>query len=165
MEEERVNNNLESISKQIRQIYDSISQDLQKNHSEYNVSIATSNIEPLFVNNYNFYKDMNVLTFLREVGKVLRMNNLLTKEIVSNRLASENGISYTEFSYSILQAYDFYRLHKEQNCFFQFGGSDQWGNITNGCDLIRRLRTESPDSFGLTMPLLLTKSGAKFGKS
>ena len=77
------------------------------------MSIANSNIEPLFVNNYNFYKDMNVLTFLREVGKVLRMNNLLTKEIVSNRLASENGISYTEFSYSILQAYDFYRLHKE----------------------------------------------------
>lgn len=102
---------------------------------------------------------MNVLTYLRDVGKVLRMSNMLGKELVANRLDSEAGISYTEFSYSILQSYDFYRLNRDYGCVLQFGGSDQWGNITNGCDLTRKMSKGKLEGFGLTMPLLLTKTG------
>jgi len=81
---------------------------------------------------------MNAVRFLRDVGKYFRMGTLLAKETVANRLKSEDGISYAEFSYSIIQAYDFYRLFEEEQCLLQFGGSDQWGNIANGCDLVRK---------------------------
>ena len=121
--------------------------------------------EPIFVNNHDFYKNMNVLDYLRDVGKVLRMGPMLSKEIVANRLKSENGLSYTEFSYSILQAYDFYVLQQKYACLIQLGGSDQWGNITNGCDLVRKFSQGQSEVFGLTIPLLLSKTGEKFGKS
>lgn len=81
---------------------------------------------------------MDAVRYLRDVGKYFRMSTLLARETVANRLKSEDGISYAEFSYSIIQAYDFYRLNQEHSCVLQFGGSDQWGNIANGCDLIRK---------------------------
>ena len=108
---------------------------------------------------------MNILEFFRKVGKVFRMNSLLSKETVANRLKSEEGISYTEFSYSLIQAYDFYILNKNYGCILQFGGSDQWGNITNGCDLVKKLSGGDNEVYGITMPLLVEKNGKKFGKS
>lgn len=115
------------------------------------------------INNYQFYKEMNAIRFLRDVGKYFRMGSLMNKEAVSNRLNSEEGISYAQFSYSIIQAYDFLKLYEKEQCVLQFGGSDQWGNITNGCELVRK--TIGKEVYGITMPLLLSKSGHKFGKS
>lgn len=87
----------------------------------------------------------------------------MAKETVANRLSSEEGISYAEFSYSIIQAYDFLTLLQQEQCVLQLGGSDQWGNITNGCELVRKIKNQ--EVYGITMPLLLTKTGQKFGKS
>jgi tyrosyl-tRNA synthetase len=103
------------------------------------------------------------MEFLRDVCKYFTVNAMLAKESVKRRIASEEGISYTEFSYSLLQAYDFLVLHDRFGCTLQIGGSDQWGNILAGCDLIRRLR--GPKAHGLVMPLLTTASGTKFGKT
>ena len=115
----------------------------------------------IIVNNHDFYKNMNVLTFLRDVGKNLTVNYMLSKESVKKRL--ETGISYTEFSYQLLQAYDYLCLLKEQNCVLQMGGSDQWGNITSGTEFIRR-NTDSK-AYAVTTPLLTKADGSKFGKS
>lgn len=115
----------------------------------------------IVVNNYDFYKDMNVLTFLRDVGKNLTVNYMMSKESVKKRL--QTGISYTEFSYQLLQAYDFLCLLKDHNCVLQMGGSDQWGNITSGTEFIRR-NTESK-AYAVTTPLLTKADGSKFGKS
>ena len=114
------------------------------------------------INNYDFYKNFNVLDFLRDVGKYININYMLEKDIIKNRL--ETGISYTEFSYSILQAYDFYTLWKDKNINLQMGGSDQWSNITSGIDLIKKIDTNN-DAFGITINLLTKKDGTKFGKS
>jgi tyrosyl-tRNA synthetase len=113
------------------------------------------------VNNYDWMKDFNVLGFLREVGKFLTVNYMMSKDSVKNRL--ETGISFTEFSYQLLQGYDFYHLYKEKNCRLQMGGSDQWGNITTGTELIRR--KDGGEAFALTCPLLTKADGQKFGKS
>ena len=115
----------------------------------------------IVVNNHDFYKDMNVLTFLRDVGKNLTVNYMLSKESVKKRL--QTGISYTEFSYQLLQAYDFLCLLKNHDCILQMGGSDQWGNITSGTEFIRR-NTESK-AYAVTTPLLTKSDGSKFGKS
>jgi tyrosyl-tRNA synthetase len=115
------------------------------------------------VNNADWLTKMNAMEFLRDVGKYFTVNAMLAKESVKRRIASEEGISYTEFSYSLLQAYDFLVLHDRFGCTLQIGGSDQWGNILAGCDLIRRLR--GPKAHGLVMPLLTTASGTKFGKT
>ncbi|MGL4616720.1 MAG: tyrosine--tRNA ligase [Mycoplasmoidaceae bacterium] len=114
------------------------------------------------INNYDFYKDSNVLDFLRDVGKYININYMLEKDIIKNRL--ETGISYTEFSYSILQAYDFYILWRDKNINLQMGGSDQWSNITSGIDLIKKFDLNN-DAFGITINLLTKKDGTKFGKS
>jgi tyrosyl-tRNA synthetase len=106
---------------------------------------------------------MNAMEFLRDVGKHFTVNVMLAKESVKRRIASEDGISYTEFSYSLLQAYDFLVLYDRFGCTLQIGGSDQWGNIVAGCDLIRRLR--SAKAHALVMPLLTTAAGTKFGKT
>lgn len=106
---------------------------------------------------------MNVITYLRDVGKNFRVNALLAKESVTKRIESTEGISYSEFSYGILQAHDFAVLNQQYGCVLQIGGSDQWGNITNGCDYVRR--TAKKDTYAITMPLLLTATGEKFGKS
>jgi tyrosyl-tRNA synthetase len=115
------------------------------------------------VNNGEWLNAMSAMEFLRDVGKYFTVNYLLAKESVKRRLESEEGISYTEFSYSLLQAYDFLVLHDRFNCRLQVGGSDQWGNIVAGTDLIRKLR--GSQAFGLVSPLLLTSSGTKFGKT
>ena len=116
----------------------------------------------VFVNNYDFYKDMNVLDFLRKVGKHLTVNYMLSKDSVQKRL--ETGISFTEFSYQLLQGYDYYCLYKELGCTLQMGGSDQWGNITAGTEFIRR-NTQAAEVHALTSPLLTKSDGKKFGKS
>jgi tyrosyl-tRNA synthetase len=115
------------------------------------------------VDNGEWLNSMSAMAFLRDVGKYFTVNYLLAKESVKRRLESEEGISYTEFSYSLLQAYDFLVLHDRFNCRLQVGGSDQWGNIVAGTDLIRKLR--GAQTHGLVSPLLLTSSGTKFGKT
>jgi tyrosyl-tRNA synthetase len=115
------------------------------------------------VNNADWLTTMSAMEFLRDVGKYFTVNAMLAKESVKRRIESEEGISYTEFSYSLLQAYDFLVLHDRFGCTLQLGGSDQWGNIVAGIDLIRRVRAAK--AHGLVMPLLSTASGAKFGKT
>ncbi len=113
------------------------------------------------VNNYDWYKDFSLLEFLRNVGKHLTVNYMMAKDSVKNRL--ETGISFTEFSYQLFQGYDFYHLYQHKNCKLQMGGSDQWGNITTGTELIRRM--EGGEVYALTCPLLTKSDGNKFGKS
>lgn len=113
------------------------------------------------VNNYDWFKNFNVLDFLREVGKHLTVNYMMSKESVKKRI--ETGISFTEFSYQLIQGYDFYHLYKEKNCIIQLGGSDQWGNITSGTELIRRMG--GGEAWAVTTPLLTKADGSKFGKS
>lgn len=111
--------------------------------------------------NYDWLAPLDVITFLREVGKNFTVNYMLAKDSVNSRMA--DGISFTEFSYMILQAYDFYKLNKERQCSLQIGGSDQWGNITAGLELIHKMGGEG--AFGMTLPLVTKSDGKKFGKS
>jgi tyrosyl-tRNA synthetase len=115
------------------------------------------------VNNYDWLGEIKLVDFLREVGKHITVNYMLQKESVRNRLQREEGISFTEFSYMLLQAYDFLMLYDRENCVLQMGGSDQWGNITAGIDLIRKMR--GGKAYGLVFPLITTSSGVKFGKT
>ena len=119
----------------------------------------------IMVNNYDWYKDYAILPFLREVGTLFRMKPMLAKDSVQKRLNAEtNSMTFTEFTYQILQGYDFYHLYKQYGCTLQVGGADQWGNITAGTDLIRRLEPEAEVN-GLTIPLVCDANGQKFGKS
>ena len=118
--------------------------------------------EPILVNNYDFYKDMNALEYLRDLGKTLTISYMLSKDSVKSRL--ESGMSYTEFSYQILQGYDFLMLYRKYGCALQMGGSDQWGNITSGTEFIRRSETDA-HAYAITTPLLTKSDGSKFGKS
>jgi len=115
------------------------------------------------VNNADWLTKLSAVDFMRDVGKHFTINAMLAKESVKRRIESEDGITYTEFSYSLLQAYDFLELYDRLGCTLQMGGSDQWGNITVGMDLIRRLR--GGKAHGLVMPLITTSSGVKFGKT
>jgi len=115
------------------------------------------------VNNADWIAPMSFIEWLRDVGKYFTVNYMMAKDSVKSRLASESGISFTEFSYMTLQAYDFLHLHDNEGCTLQAGGSDQWGNITAGIDLVRKARGR--EVFGLTFPLVTTASGEKFGKS
>lgn len=115
------------------------------------------------VNNAEWLGSISILDFLRDTGKHFRMGAMLGKESVRGRMESEEGMSFTEFSYQILQAYDFLHLHDTEGCNIQIGGSDQWGNITAGVDLIRKLR--GVEAYGLTFPLICDSSGVKFGKT
>ena len=115
------------------------------------------------IDNYQFYKDTDVIDFLREVGKYFNVNSMLEKEIVSKRL--EVGISFAEFSYTLIQSCDFYKLYTDYNIALQIGGSDQWGNITNGVDFIRKKTDDNNKAFGMTVNLLTKADGTKFGKS
>jgi tyrosyl-tRNA synthetase len=117
----------------------------------------------LLLNNFDWMRDFSLLAFLRDVGKHFPVNVMLAKDSVKGRLASDAGISYTEFSYMLLQAYDFVLLHQKYGCELQIGGSDQWGNITAGIDLARRMH--GVQLFGLTCPLLLKSDGQKMGKT
>ncbi|WP_088043217.1 tyrosine--tRNA ligase [Bacillus sp. EAC] len=114
------------------------------------------------VNNFDWTGDLDVITFLRDIGKNFGLNYMLAKDSVASRL--EAGISFTEFSYMILQSYDFLKLYQDHNCKLQIGGSDQWGNITAGMELIRKTEEDSK-AFGLTIPLVTKADGSKFGKT
>ncbi len=118
---------------------------------------------PIFVNNYSWLKKLNYISFLRDIGKHFTINKMLSFDSVKLRLDREQSLSYMEFNYMILQAYDFLELNKKHNCLLQIGGSDQWGNIVNGVDLIKRY--SSKEVFGLTTPLITLASGAKMGKT
>ncbi|MDA9062833.1 tyrosine--tRNA ligase [Candidatus Pelagibacter sp.] len=119
--------------------------------------------EPIFVNNYSWLKNLNYISFLRDIGKHFTINKMLSFDSVKTRLEREQSLSYMEFNYMILQAYDFLELNKTENCMLQIGGSDQWGNIINGVDLIKR--HSNNHVYGLTTPLITLASGAKMGKT
>ncbi len=119
--------------------------------------------KPIFVNNYTWLKDLNYISFLRDIGKHFTINRMLTFDSVKLRLDREQSLSYMEFNYMILQAYDFLELNKKEKCVLQIGGSDQWGNIVNGVELIKRYYNNQ--TFGLTTPLITLASGAKMGKT
>ena len=121
------------------------------------------NTKPIFVDNAKWLTKLNYVKFLREIGSHFTINKMLTFDSVKLRLEREQSLSYMEFNYMILQAYDFYQLFKKKNCILQIGGSDQWGNIVNGVDLIRRLIQK--ESFGITTPLITLASGVKMGKT
>ncbi|AEA01075.1 MULTISPECIES: tyrosine--tRNA ligase [Aerococcus] len=115
------------------------------------------------VNNYAWTKDLSLLDFLRDYGKLFNINTMLAKDVVASRL--EHGISFTEFTYQILQSMDFLHLYREEDVRLQIGGADQWGNITSGLDLIRKVEGPEAKAFGLTIPLMLKADGTKFGKT
>ncbi len=119
--------------------------------------------KPIFVNNYKWLKNLNYISFLRNIGKHFTINKMLTFDSVKARLDREQSLSYMEFNYMILQAYDFLELNKKENCLLQIGGSDQWGNIVNGVDLIKRYSNKQV--YGLTTPLITLSTGAKMGKT
>ena len=140
MAKDTLNKNLEGIKKQVDRIFDG---------------------RATIVNNYDWMKDYNYLDFLRDVGKYINVNYMLAKDIINRRL--ETGITYAEFSYTLIQGYDFLHLYEKYNCVMQAEGSDQWGNITTGIDLIRK--KIGKEAYGFTMPLVLDAQGNKFGKS
>ncbi len=123
---------------------------------------------PLMVNNYDWMKTFSFIDFAREVGKRITVNYMMAKDSVKKRLSGEvgEGMSFTEFTYQLIQGYDFYYLHKHYNCVLQMGGSDQWGNITTGTELVRRMNPDSDaKAYALTTPLITKADGSKFGKS
>ena len=131
----------------------------------FKIYLKTNNpkIKPIFVNNYKWLGKLNYIKFLREIGKHFTINKMLSFDSVKLRLDREQSLSYMEFNYMILQAYDFLELNKSKNCLMQIGGSDQWGNIVNGVELIKR--HSSKQVFGLTTPLITLASGSKMGKT
>jgi tyrosyl-tRNA synthetase len=145
---EQVEENAQGIRKQLEKFLD--------------FSPGLSNAARL-LNNVEWLRPIGFLDFLRDVGKYFTVNYMMAKESVKRRIEGEEGISFTEFSYQLLQAYDYLVLHDRQKCTLQMGGTDQWGNITAGCDLIRKVR--GARAHGLVWPLLTTSSGAKFGKT
>ena len=147
LKEKEIKNNIQSIKKVFNKILNTSNKDLQ----------------PIFVNNAEWLTKLNYIQFLRDVGSHFTINKMLTFDSVKLRLEREQSLSYMEFNYMILQAYDFYQLYKTKNCVLQIGGSDQWGNIVSGVDLIRRILQK--ESFGLTSPLITLASGAKMGKT
>jgi tyrosyl-tRNA synthetase len=143
---EQVQLNVDGIKKQLEQIF--------------NVEGENGAI---MVNNYDWAGSMDIVTFLRDFGKHVGVNYMLAKDTIASRL--ETGISFTEFTYTILQAMDFFHLYEKYDCKLQIGGSDQWGNITTGLELIRKMSSEGSKAFGLTIPLVTKSDGTKFGKS
>ena len=122
---------------------------------------------PILVNNYDWMKTFTFIDFAREVGKRITVNYMMAKDSVKKRLTGEGeGMSFTEFTYQLIQGYDFYHLHKHHNCLLQMGGSDQWGNITTGTELVRRMNVNSDaKAYAMTCPLITKADGSKFGKS
>ena len=147
LSEQEINKNIKSIEKILKKFLDN----------------DNPKTKPIFVNNYSWLKGLNYISFLREIGKHFTINKMLTFESVKTRLDREQSLSYMEFNYMILQAYDFLELNKKENCSLQIGGSDQWGNIVNGTELIKRYSNKQ--AYGLTTPLITLASGAKMGKS
>ena len=127
------------------------------------LNFKDSKTKPIFVNNYSWLKGLNYISFLRDIGKHFTINKMLSFDSVKTRLEREQSLSYMEFNYMILQAYDFLELNKKENCVLQIGGSDQWGNIVNGVELIKR--HSNKQTYGLTTPLITLASGTKMGKT
>ncbi len=147
LSEKEINKNAKNIEKLLKNFLD----------------IKNSKIKPVFVNNYSWLKGLNYISFLRDIGKHFTINKMLSFDSVKTRLEREQSLSYMEFNYMILQAFDFLELNKKKNCTLQIGGSDQWGNIVNGVDLIKRYSNK--EVYGLTTPLITLASGAKMGKT
>ena len=147
LEKKKINENIKNIKKVFNKILDT----------------TNKKVKPIFVNNYDWLAKLNYIEFLRDVGKHFTINKMLTFDSVKLRLEREQSLSYMEFNYMILQAYDFYQLFKTKKCILQIGGSDQWGNIVNGIELIRRILKKN--SYGLTTPLITSASGTKMGKT
>jgi tyrosyl-tRNA synthetase len=144
---------------------DQIKKNIKSIKRVFDKILDTSNkrIAPVYVDNAEWLTKLNYIQFLRDIGSHFTINKMLTFDSVKLRLEREQSLSYMEFNYMILQAYDFYQLFKKNNCILQVGGSDQWGNIVNGVDLIRRMLQK--ESYGLTSPLITLASGAKMGKT
>jgi len=152
----------ETLNKNVEGIKIVLSRFLDFNSAEANA--------PLLVNNYDWMKDFTFIEFARDIGKRITVNYMMAKDSVKKRLSGEvgEGMSFTEFTYQLIQGYDFYYLHKHYNCLLQMGGSDQWGNITTGTELVRRMNVNSEEgakAFALTTPLITKADGSKFGKS
>lgn len=145
LQEETIENNLKGIQKNLQTI------------------LNQGNSNPLILNNSDWIKEFSFIDFLRDIGKHFRLGPMLAKDSVKSRLNSEDGMSFTEFSYQVLQGYDFLHLYQTHDVILQLGGADQWGNITAGTELIRKVLGKS--AFGATFPLLLKSDGQKFGKS
>lgn len=127
---------------------------------------STAPNAPVLVNNYDWMKEFSFIAFARDVGKRITVNYMMAKDSVKKRFAGDGpGMSFTEFTYQLIQGYDFYHLHKEYNCLLQMGGSDQWGNITTGTELVRRMNGEGAKAYAMTCPLITKADGSKFGKS
>ena len=144
---------------------DKIESNIKNIKKVFNIFLKTDNpsLKPIYVNNFEWLGKLNYINFLREVGKHFTINKMLSFDSVKLRLEREQSLSYMEFNYMILQAYDFLELNKKKNCLLQIGGSDQWGNIVNGVELIRRILKK--DAYGITSPLITLASGAKMGKT
>ena len=142
-----------------------IEQNIKNIQNVFKIFLKTNNpkLKPIFVNNYKWLGKLNYIKFLREIGKHFTINKMLSFDSVKLRLEREQSLSYMEFNYMILQAYDFLELNKSKNCLMQIGGSDQWGNIVNGVELIKR--HSGNQTYGLTTPLITLASGAKMGKT
>jgi len=147
LDEKEIDRNIKNIEKILKNFLD----------------IKNPKTKPIFVNNYSWLKSLNYISFLRDVGKHFTINKMLSFDSVKTRLEREQSLSYMEFNYMILQAYDFLELSKKKNCALQIGGSDQWGNIVNGVELIKRYSNKQV--YGLTTPLITLASGAKMGKT
>ena len=142
---------LEEINKNIKKI--------EKTFTQF-ISINKSGS---IINNYDWLSKLNYVDFLRDIGSKLTLNKMLTYESVKNRLDREQPLTFLEFNYMLLQAYDFYHLRKNFNCVLQMGGSDQWGNIINGIDLIKKILNK--DAYAITSPLITNSDGSKMGKT
>ncbi len=127
---------------------------------------SDENNAAILVNNYDWMKDFSFINFARDVGKRITVNYMMAKDSVKKRLSADGeGMSFTEFTYQLIQGYDFHHLYKTYNCLLQMGGSDQWGNITTGTELVRRMNGEGAKAFAMTCPLITKADGSKFGKS
>lgn len=147
LDDETIQHNLKGIKKNLERVLD----------------FGNVGNKPIILNNYDWFKNFSFIDFLRDVGKYFRVGQMLAKESVRARMSSEEGMSFTEFSYQLLQGYDFLYLYENFGVTVQLGGSDQWGNITAGTDLIRKMIGKS--AYGITFPLLMRSDGQKFGKS
>ncbi len=152
--------NEETLAKNVNGIKNTLARFLNFDSSEKNA--------PLLVNNYDWMKDFSFIEFARDVGKRITVNYMMAKDSVKKRISGDSGsgMSFTEFTYQLIQGYDFYHLHKSHNCMLQMGGSDQWGNITTGTELVRRMNPGGEaKAFAMTCPLITKADGSKFGKS
>ncbi|CAL2087048.1 tyrosine--tRNA ligase [Tenacibaculum sp. 190524A05c] len=152
--------NEEALAKNVNGIKDTLARFLNFESAEKNA--------PVLVNNYDWMKDFSFIEFARDVGKRITVNYMMAKDSVKKRISGESGsgMSFTEFTYQLIQGYDFYHLHKSHNCMLQMGGSDQWGNITTGTELVRRMNPGGEaKAFAMTCPLITKADGSKFGKS